>query len=161
MGDPRLPQQGKGRLQDPESGVDIVAVGSQSGVLAPVVGAKQLVGTIEEVETHEHDPTTEEPVDPWRNVHEEFGGLGQRLKDTYKKVAAEGGPTEEEIKDAFGTLLGAWDQVATSVTSALQDPEVRDKLKDAASSFASALGATISDLGSELRDTSPPVDEED
>lgn len=136
-------------------------VGGDHGVAPPIVGAKQLVGTIEEVETHETDPTTEEPVDPWRDLHDEFGSLGQRLKDTYRKVAAEEGPTEDEIKDAFGTLLDAWGQVATSVSTALQDPDVRNKLKDTASSFASALGATISDLGSELRDTAAATDEEE
>jgi hypothetical protein len=105
------------------------------------------------VKTHDHDPTADEPLDPWSTFHEEFGGLGDRLKDTYKRVAAEGGPSEEEIKDAFGTLLGAWDRVAESMSTALQDPEVREKLKDAASCFAAAVGNTISELGSELTDS--------
>lgn len=46
--------------------------------------------------------------------------------------------------------MDAWDQVAESVTTALQDPEVRERLKTVASSFASAIGSTISELGSEL-----------
>jgi hypothetical protein len=102
------------------------------------------------VETHEHDPTTEPEKDPWNTFHDEVGDLGNRLKDTYRKVATDDGPTEEEIKEALGTLAGAWNQVADSVTTALQDPEVRARLKAAASSFASALGETISGLGSEL-----------
>ena len=68
-------------------------------------------------------------------------------------MAAEAGPSEEEIRDAFGTLLGAWDRVAESVSTALQDPEVREKLKDAAGSFAVAVGNTISELGTELTDS--------
>jgi thiosulfate/3-mercaptopyruvate sulfurtransferase len=105
------------------------------------------------VESHERDPTTDGVDDPWNSFHEEFGGLGRRIKDTYRKVAAEGGPSDAEIKDAFGTLLQAWDQVAESVSAALQDPEVRQKLKAAAGSFAAAVGNTISELGTELSDS--------
>lgn len=131
------------------------------------MGTEELIGTIEEVEPHREDPTTDETTDPWNEFHADFGGLGQRLKDTYQKVAAESGPSEAEIKEAFETLIGAWDQVAESVTTALQDPEVRERLKSAASSFATAVGKTISELGSELKDgetwaaTSPDVDEVD
>lgn len=75
---------------------------------------------------------------------------------TYQQIADEHGPTEEEIKQAFATLAGAWDQVAESLSSALQDPEVRGQLKKAASSFATALGATISELGTEIGNSSQP-----
>lgn len=81
----------------------------------------------------------------------ELGGLKERLADTYRQVADEHGPTEEEIKDAFATLAGAWDQVAESVTTAMRDPDVREKLRTAASTFATAFGKTLNDLGSELR----------
>jgi hypothetical protein len=33
----------------------------------------------------------------------------------------------------------------------MRDPEVRDHLKQAASAFATAIGTTLSELGSELR----------
>ncbi|HUG33054.1 MAG TPA: hypothetical protein VMM14_09210 [Acidimicrobiia bacterium] len=104
------------------------------------------------METHENDPTPGDPSDPWNTVQTEFGDLGRRIKETYRRVASEDGPSEEEIKDAFGTLMGAWGQVAESVTTALRDPDVREHLKGAASSLASALGTTITELGSELSD---------
>lgn len=113
------------------------------------------------METHGNDPKGEEAPDPWNTFHEEFSGLGERLRDTYQQVKSDGGPTEEEIKDAFGTLVGAWNQVADSVTSALQDPEVKERLQAAASSFASALGTTISELGSELGKPDSPQSEEE
>jgi thiosulfate/3-mercaptopyruvate sulfurtransferase len=103
------------------------------------------------VESHDKDPTTDGVADPWNTFHEELDGLGRRIKDAYRKVAANGGPSDEEIKDAFGTLVRAWDQVAESVSVALRDPEVRQKLKDAAGSLATAMGTTISELGSEMR----------
>lgn len=79
-----------------------------------------------------------------------FGELGNRLKSTYRKVADEQGPSEDEIKGAFATLAGAWDQIAESVSDILRDPETRDGLKRAAGSLASALGSTLSDLSSEF-----------
>jgi hypothetical protein len=145
--------------------MDVAAIESQDGVLAAVVGAKQLVCSIQQVETHEDDPTTEQPRDSWTSFHDELGGLGERLKDTYRRVASDGGPSDEEIKEAVATLIGAWDQVAESVSTALQDPDLRDKLKTAASSFAAAVGNTMSELGWELRgsggSTSGPPDGEE
>jgi hypothetical protein len=150
MGHTWLPQQSQRRLEDAECGPDVMAIGGDDRVLAAVVSAKQLVGTIQEVETHEIDPTRDEDGDPWSTFHDEFGGLGERIKDTYRRVATEGGPSEEEIKDAFGTLLGAWDRVAESVSTALQDPDVRQKLKAAAGSFVTAVGTTIGELATDL-----------
>lgn len=106
------------------------------------------------METHDHDPTTghDGEADPWDAVAGELGDLKERLADTYRKVSNGDGPTEDEIRQAFATLAGAWDQVAESVTTALKDPEVRLKLKTAAATFASALGTTVTELGAELRD---------
>ncbi len=69
-------------------------------------------------------------------------------------MASDGGPSEDELKNAFATLAGAWDQVAASLSTALNDPDTRAHLKQAASSFATALGNTITDLGSEFNDSS-------
>jgi hypothetical protein len=102
------------------------------------------------VEIHETDPTSESPNDPWDTVTSNFRELGDQLKSTYRKVADEGGPDEDEIRTAFATLIGAWDQVAESVSNALRDQATREKLKKAASSFATAVGSTLSDLGAEF-----------
>ena len=87
--------------------------------------------------------------------------MKSRLADTYRRVANDHGPTENEIKDAFATLAGAWDQVAESVTTALKDPDVQEKLKDAAGSLATAFGATMKELGSVLKDTEDSGGEEE
>lgn len=112
------------------------------------------------METHDNDPTTDSDTDPWYSFQDEVGDLRGRLKDTYRKAATDDGPTEEEIREAFATLLGAWSQVADSVTTALQDPEVRGRLKAAASSLAKALGTTMSELGSELAKSDTGDEEE-
>lgn len=100
---------------------------------------------------HDPDPTTESPGDPWETASDEFSELRQQLKATYRKVAEDRGPSDEEIKEAFATLAGAWDQVSESMSLALKDPKIREQLKDAASSFATALGTTLSEFGSELK----------
>ena len=102
------------------------------------------------MEIHDTDPTTDPTDDPWDEVTNRFGELGDRLRSTYRKAADEQGPTEAEIKGAFSTLAGAWDQIAGSVSEILRDPETRDGIKRAAGSLASALGSTLSDLSSEF-----------
>lgn len=112
------------------------------------------------METHDSDPTTNRSDDPWKGVSSDFNLLREQLKETYRSVAQNGGPSDEEIKEAFATLVAAWDQVAESMSTALKDPDVREQLKETASSFAAALGATISEFGEELRKTTIPVEEE-
>lgn len=118
------------------------------------MGAKQLVGTIEEVETHEPDPTREAEAEPWNTVHHRVGELGERLKATYLKVADGGGPSEEEIRQALTTLAGVWEQVSSSLGPVLEDPEVRRGLKLTAASLADALGDTIGGVSREWQDDS-------
>ena len=102
------------------------------------------------METHQPDPTSDDTKDPWDTVSTELSALGDRLRQTYRAVASEDGPTEDEIKGALSTLAGAWSQVAGSLSSALQDPATRAHLKKAAGSLAAALSTTISDLGKEM-----------
>lgn len=113
------------------------------------------------MEAHERDHTPETGDDPWTAFHEAFDGLKDRWRDTYQRTPGEEGPTSEEVREALGTLAGVWDKMAGSVTAALSDPDVRERLKDAGSSLAAALGTTISDLGVELRHTAPARDEEE
>lgn len=75
-------------------------------------------------------------------------------------MADDNGPDEDEIRSAFATLVGVWDQVAESVADALRDPETRQHLKQAVSSFAIAVGSTLSDLGTEFSQPSDSSEEE-
>ncbi|HSK06377.1 MAG TPA: hypothetical protein VK990_02570 [Acidimicrobiia bacterium] len=102
------------------------------------------------METHRPDPTSDETTDPWDDLSSELSSLGERLRLIYKKVASEDGPTEGEIRSAFATLAGVWDQMAESLSAALDDPQTRAQLRRAAASLAAALGASISGLGEEL-----------
>lgn len=90
------------------------------------------------------------PKATWDTVSSELSSLGDRLRDAYRRVASDDGPTEDEIKHALATLAGAWEQVAASFSIALNDPDTRAHLEKAAGSLATALGATISALGGEV-----------
>jgi hypothetical protein len=113
------------------------------------MGAEQLVGTIEQVEPHRDDATT--PEDPWHRASEEIGELGRRLRDLYHSVSDEEAPSEGDVRDAFAVLAGAWNQVASTLGTAVQDPEVRRHLRTAIGSLADAVAATVSGLAAELQ----------
>jgi hypothetical protein len=116
-----------------------------------VMVAKKLVGTIEKVETHQPDPTSRGEPDPWDTVQDQMGELGDRLKEAYRRVADDGGPGEEELRQAFATLAGVWDQLSSSLSVVFHDPELRLHLKATAATLAETLGDTITGVGREMR----------
>jgi hypothetical protein len=113
------------------------------------------------VETHDNDPIDTTKSDPWDRVGDQFASLKDKLRDTYRQQAADEGPTEDEVKDAFRTLGKAWDRLADAVGAAVRDEGVRQQAKAAATGFFDAVGAAFSDLGSELRKSKPEADTED
>lgn len=92
------------------------------------------------------DDRSDDAGGPWSDLTDELVALTDRLRGTYRRVAEESGPTEDEVKEALRTLAGAWNQMAGSIGAALQDPEVKSHLKKATSSLVSAIGASLSDL---------------
>ena len=63
------------------------------------------------------------------------------------------GPAEEDVREAFATIGTAAHSLVDSIGESMRDPEVREQLKDATSTFFSAIGKTLSQLGDELRTT--------
>jgi predicted trehalose synthase len=102
------------------------------------------------VEQHDTDPT-HDPVDPWSEAGKRWSSIGEKLRDRYKEVSGDGGPSEAEVRSALETLGEAARAVADSVGNAMKDPDVREQVKDATASFVTALGQTFSQLGDELR----------
>jgi hypothetical protein len=98
------------------------------------------------VDTHSTDGREDDFDDPWQQVAYQFGSLGQRLRDRYREVAGEAGPSEEEVRRAISTLTGAIDRVAEAVGTAVRDPGVRDQMKRAAASFGEAVSAAFAEL---------------
>ena len=83
---------------------------------------------------------------PWSELTDDLVDLTERLRGTYRQVADESGPSEDEVKDAFTTLAGAWNQLAGAVGVAIADDEVRRHLKKAASSLVNAVGASLAEF---------------
>lgn len=94
---------------------------------------------------HEAESLDQE-TGPWSELTDDLLGLTDRLRATYRRAADESGPSEDQVRDALRTLAGAWNQLAGSVGTAIQDPEVKRHLKKAASSLVNAVGASLSEL---------------
>lgn len=94
--------------------------------------------------------------DPWEELTDDVVRLAEKLKATYRRIADEEGPSEAEIRQALATLAGAWNQIARSVGLAMQDEAVRTQFLQAASSLASAVGATFTEFAGE---PSPPPED--
>jgi hypothetical protein len=111
------------------------------------------------VEKHEQDPR--ESIDPWQQAAERWSDVGDKLKDRYRDVVGEEGPSEDQVRQALKTLGSAVQAVFESVGAAMRDPDTRTQVKDAAAGFASAVGQTFSDLGEEIRRTPEPETAQD
>lgn len=101
-----------------------------------------------------------DPGTAWSDLTDELLGLTNRMKDTYRRVSDESGPSETEVKEAFETLSAAWGQVAGAVGAAVADPEVRTHLRRAAGALADAVTASLSELNPEGRPPSTREEEE-
>ena len=94
----------------------------------------------------------------WDDVAQQFRSLGRSLQERYREQA----PSEREPADrgavdaAVRTLTDAVETVIESVGAAVRDTEFRDQAKQAAQSLVDALGATVTDLGDDIRAGFPP-----
>lgn len=124
------------------------------------MGTKQLIGTIQQVETHREDHTDTGDPGAWTDLSTRFAELVGALRDHYRRASADGAPDEAEVGEALRTLGSAAEALLRSVGSALRDPGVRTRLEETASGFVSALGATFEELGQELEKIAdrPPAD---
>jgi hypothetical protein len=94
--------------------------------------------------SHNGDPGHD--GDPWGELTDDVVRLAEKVKATYRQIADEDGPSEAEIRQALATLAGAWNQIARSVGVAMQDEAVRAQVRQAASSLATAVGATFAEF---------------
>lgn len=97
-------------------------------------------------------PPTDAPPeeDAWHDVGERLDEIGDRLREHYRRLGGEE-PSDAEFRQAFRVLGSAFQRLMESFGSAFNDPETRESVKRAASSFASALSVTVGELGEELK----------
>lgn len=98
--------------------------------------------------------------DAWHDVGERLGDIGDRLREHYRRLGGEE-PSDAEFRQAFRVLGSAFQRLMESFGSAFNDPETRESVKRAASSFASALSVTIGELGDELKRAMRPRGEDE
>jgi hypothetical protein len=82
----------------------------------------------------------------WAELTDEILALGSRLRQTYAETVDGKGPTEEEVRQALSTLGRAWNHMAGAFGVAIQDREVRQHLRRAAGSLASAVATTLEEF---------------
>jgi hypothetical protein len=92
-----------------------------------------------------------ETREKWDEVGERFNDLGRRLKERFDANAAFGADERERVNDALRQLGDALDAGFTTIGDTLRDPAMRDEMKNAGSSIADAIAATLRDLSSAIK----------
>jgi hypothetical protein len=100
------------------------------------------------------DARDAEPRDAaWNRVSENFATLGDSLRRRYEQDAddaVEG--SRDTVQDALRTLGDAVERLASTVSTAIRDPQVQADARQAASSLVDALGMTFSRMTGEVRE---------
>jgi hypothetical protein len=86
--------------------------------------------------------------------------VSAKLRERYEETVGDDGPSEHDVVEAFRTIGGAAQAVLDSMGTAMRDPEVRRKVREAAAGLVSALGNTFSELGDELAREEPAEGDE-
>jgi hypothetical protein len=89
----------------------------------------------------------------WEDVGEQFKKLGAMFRHHYESRGEEGAEaaSEEEVTEALHT---ARDNIKTAFGAAMDtvvDPDVHEESRQTAAAVFEALGATFSELGTDLR----------
>lgn len=84
----------------------------------------------------------------WDEVGKEFAKLGEMISERYK-AAGDG----EAAKVACRRAADELDRAFTSLGEALNDPEVREHLRESGDKLGDALKATFNDVGERVRRT--------
>jgi hypothetical protein len=89
----------------------------------------------------------------WSDVGEQFKTLGSMFKDHYQNHEGEirvDVVSDEEFKEALHTLGDSVMTAFASIGDAFADQEIRAEARQTVGSFFDALGATFSELGTDI-----------
>jgi hypothetical protein len=102
--------------------------------------------------TDEREAQRAEIKAAWSDAGDRLTGLGARLKQHYaEKQGTEPEPAGSEVKEAVKRLGVAVQDAFEAIGTAAQDESVKKDVKDVGQSVASALGATFTVIGDEVR----------
>ena len=89
----------------------------------------------------------------WSEVGEQLRTLGSMFKSHYQNHEGEISVdvvSDDEVKEALRTLGDSVKTAFASIGDAIADREIRTEARQTAGSFFDALGATFSELGSDI-----------
>ena len=102
--------------------------------------------------TDEREAQRAEIKAAWNEAGERLSGLGAKLKQHYaEQQGAEPEQAGTEVKEAVKRLGTAVQDAFEAIGHAAQDDAVKRDVKDVGQSVASALGATFTVIGDEVR----------
>ena len=102
--------------------------------------------------TDEREAQRAEIKAAWSDAGERLSGLGSKLKQHYaEQQGAEPEQAGTEVKEAVKRLGTAVQDAFEAIGHAAQDDAVKRDVKDVGQSVASALGATFTVIGDEVR----------
>jgi hypothetical protein len=99
--------------------------------------------------------------DAWSEVDRRFSEFGRIVAERYRKVGEERGgapepeDTRRKLDEAFSAVTRQLDRAFTSAGETIRDPQAKDTLKQAGKAVVSALSATVTDVGDEIRKRRP------
>lgn len=88
----------------------------------------------------------------WNDVGDQFKKLGARLKEHYDERGVDEAldVSEESLDEALQSLGDGIQAAVGAVGDSITDPELKDDVRDAAGSLFTALGATFSEIGTQI-----------
>jgi hypothetical protein len=89
----------------------------------------------------------------WSDVGEQLRTLGSMFKSHYQNHEGEISVdvvSDDEVKEALRTLGDSVKTAFASISDAIADQEIRTEARQTAGSFFDALGATFSELGTDI-----------
>ena len=86
----------------------------------------------------------------WRETGEEFDSLRSSFRSSYRE-GADGGPSREQVADAFGILAGAIAHMVAGAGNTLKDPAVKSQVHKTTRTAATTIATTFSEWAAELR----------
>lgn len=89
----------------------------------------------------------------WHEAGERFSDLGAKLKAHYEQRDQAGDQARAEVRDALHQLTGALDDAFEAIGAAARDDAVKNDVKQVGQSLVTALGATFSEVSTEIQRT--------
>ncbi len=97
----------------------------------------------------------EDTTPRWDEVGERFTRLGNTLKERWAEQRDEaseaGAAAADEVKGALDGVTASLDELAHTITRAVNDSEVHDAARSAAGGLVEALSASLDDLAGKIQ----------